>query len=154
MPHFVVSRRYLKDPGFPLRDPRRFAEGLMERYAQAISSTGGGTSPASSETALVLSAAAVELLRAHPALSDHVVGLGYGAQLLSRLRQLILVGGGRSGSAGGTGGTGSTAVAPTGGSTEPLGGSVLRLLHQISASPGAAERLSTVPPPDAAVRLP
>ena len=123
----------------------------MERYAQAISSTGGGTSPASSETALVLSAAAVELLRAHPALSDHVVGLGYGAQLLSRLHQLLLVGGGRSG---GTGGTGSTAVAPTGGSTEPLGGSVLRLLHQISASPGAAERLSTVPAPDAAVRLP
>ena len=54
---------YLKDPGFPLRDPKRFAEGLMERY---IGGTMSGTDPV--ETSNALSAAGVELFRTHPLL--------------------------------------------------------------------------------------
>ena len=54
---------YLKDPGFPLRDPKRFAEGLMERY---IGGTISGTDPA--DTSVTLSAAGVELFRTHPSL--------------------------------------------------------------------------------------
>ncbi|KAL0042756.1 hypothetical protein WJX79_009797 [Trebouxia sp. C0005] len=70
---------FLKDPHFPLRNPKAFLEGLLEAYCTEI----GGRQ--NSDRALLLSAATVELLRAHALLADHAVALGYVARLLKLL---------------------------------------------------------------------
>lgn len=54
-------------------------EGLLESYVAFAKST------ANAEAALVLAAAAVELLRAHALLADHAVSLGYTNALLKLL---------------------------------------------------------------------
>lgn len=56
-----------------------FLEGLFEAYCSEV----GGRQ--NSQRALMLSAAAVELLRGHPLLADHAVGLGYVQRLLPLL---------------------------------------------------------------------
>ena len=56
-----------------------FLEGLLEGYCTEL----GGRQH--SERAMMLSAAAVELLRGHPLLADHAVGLGYVERLLKLL---------------------------------------------------------------------
>lgn len=55
-------------------------EGLLEAFCSQA-----GQGEGARETALLLSAAAVELLRGHPLLADHAVGLGYADRLLKLL---------------------------------------------------------------------
>ncbi|GAX72903.1 hypothetical protein CEUSTIGMA_g358.t1 [Chlamydomonas eustigma] len=145
----VYVRLYLKDPGFPLREPRRFAEGLMERYVQTTKKAlqqqqqqQQAHLPGDAE-AVLLSAAAVELLRSHPALCEHVVSLGYGVQLLSTISTLAVA----SLPGDVMAATLGTMTAPTSHTVETYGGSALRLIHQISANSVAAEGLSTAPAP-------
>lgn len=57
-----------------------FLEGLLDAYCTEV-----GGSRQHSDRALMLSAAAVELLRGHPLLADHAVGLGYVERLLKLL---------------------------------------------------------------------
>ena len=57
-----------------------FIEGLMEAYVAATSSRQGDV-----DTALLLAAAAVELLRTHPLLLEHATSLGYVDALLKLL---------------------------------------------------------------------
>ena len=74
----VYVRLFLKNPSFSLRAPKGFLEGLLKTY---LSDVADG-SAASQERALVLSAAAAELLRHHHGLADHAVTLGYVTRLL------------------------------------------------------------------------
>lgn len=76
-------RLFLKDPKFPLRNPKRFLEGLLDQYLSSIAATHHDTQTADPELPLLLSAALVSLLRVHPALADHVGYLGYVPKLLS-----------------------------------------------------------------------
>lgn len=57
-----------------------FLEGLLEAYCTEVGGRKDG------DRALLLSAAAVELLRAHSLLADHAVGLGY----TDRLSKLLV----------------------------------------------------------------
>lgn len=75
-------RLFLKDPKFPLRNPKRFLEGLLDQYLSAIAAT-HYEAPVDPELPLLLSAALVSLLRVHPALADHVGYLGYVPKLVA-----------------------------------------------------------------------
>lgn len=80
----VYVRLFLKDPKFPLRNPKRFLEGLLDQYVSAVAATHGkGTELADPELPLLLSAALVSLLRVHPSLADHVGHLGYIPKLVA-----------------------------------------------------------------------
>ena len=74
-------RLYLKNPAFPLRAPKEFLEGLLKTYLTDIAD--GST--IAHDRAIVLSAAAAELLRHHQGLADHAVTLGYVTRLLKLL---------------------------------------------------------------------
>ncbi|XP_024961047.1 dnaJ homolog subfamily C GRV2 isoform X2 [Cynara cardunculus var. scolymus] len=78
----IYVRLFLKDPKFPLRNPKRFLEGLLDQYLSSIAATHHDIGP-DPELPLLLSAALVSLLRVHPALADHVGYLGYVPKLLS-----------------------------------------------------------------------
>ena len=73
----IYVRLFLKDPKFPLRNPKRFLEGLLDQYVSSVAATHYDTHAADPELPLLLSAALVSLLRVHPALADHVGYLGY-----------------------------------------------------------------------------
>lgn len=73
----------MKDPKFPLRNPKRFLEGLLDQYLSSIAATHYDVQAVDSELPLLLSAALVSLLRVHPALADHVGYLGYVPKLVS-----------------------------------------------------------------------
>lgn len=137
----VYVRLFLKNPKYPIRDPVKFAEALVEKYLQDLATAAADRdgSAAALDRCLLLSAAAVALLQGHGLLADHVAQLGYTGRLLSLLAQRI----------------GKTAPPPAAQqqqqgqqqrqATAPpdeLGGSILRLLHQLSASTGAAEALT------------
>uniref|UniRef100_A0A7N0V2R9 J domain-containing protein n=2 Tax=Kalanchoe fedtschenkoi TaxID=63787 RepID=A0A7N0V2R9_KALFE len=79
----IYVRLFLKDPKFPLRNPKRFLEGLLEQYLSAIAATHYESQSVDPELPLLLSAALVSLLRVHPALADHVGYLGYVPKLVS-----------------------------------------------------------------------
>ncbi|XP_071716803.1 dnaJ homolog subfamily C GRV2 isoform X2 [Rutidosis leptorrhynchoides] len=79
----IYVRLFLKDPKFPLRNPKRFLEGLLDQYLSSIAATHHDTQGSDPELPLLLSAALVSLLRVHPALADHVGYLGYVPKLLS-----------------------------------------------------------------------
>lgn len=79
----IYVRLFLKDPKFPLRNPKRFLEGLLDQYLSSIAATHHNTQGSDPELPLLLSAALVSLLRVHPALADHVGYLGYVPKLLS-----------------------------------------------------------------------
>jgi len=104
----VYVRFFLKNPRYPVRDPKAFCEGLMEAYlsraasaasdasasasaaAEGAGASGGGSTAAdpvasSSSALLLLSAAAVALLQVHPLLADHAAALGYAGRLLALL---------------------------------------------------------------------
>ena len=76
-------RLFLKDPKFPLRNPKRFLEGLLDQYLSSIAATHHDLQASDPELPLLLSAALVSLLRVHPTLADHVGYLGYVPKLLS-----------------------------------------------------------------------
>lgn len=75
----VYVRLFLKDPRFPLRNPKRFVEGLLDTYVREVTAN-------ATDAAVLLSAAAVALLRVHALLADHAVQLGYLSKLLELLR--------------------------------------------------------------------
>ncbi|KAJ8765401.1 hypothetical protein K2173_012098 [Erythroxylum novogranatense] len=79
----IYVRLFLKDPKFPLRNPRKFLEGLLDQYLSSIAATNYDRQAVDPELALLLSAALVSLLRVHPALADHVGYLGYVPKLVS-----------------------------------------------------------------------
>ncbi|GJT32629.1 hypothetical protein Tco_0923048, partial [Tanacetum coccineum] len=79
----IYVRLFLKDPKFPLRNPKRFLEGLLDQYLSSIAATHHNTQGSDPELPLLLSAALVSLLRVHPALADHVGYLGYVPKVLS-----------------------------------------------------------------------
>eukprot|EP00850_Spirogloea_muscicola_P013506 SM000092S24474 [mRNA] locus=s92:75259:82133:- [translate_table: standard] len=80
----VYVRLFLKDPKYPLRNPKRFLEGLLDQYISVMSSTSPSlVDKADMEVPLMLSAALVSLLRVQPVLGDHVAQLGYIPKLLT-----------------------------------------------------------------------
>ncbi|KDO80431.1 hypothetical protein CISIN_1g000052mg [Citrus sinensis] len=79
----IYVRLFLKDPKFPLRNPKRFLEGLLDQYLSSIAATHYDTQAIDPELPLLLSAALVSLLRVHPALADHVGYLGYVPKLVA-----------------------------------------------------------------------
>ncbi|XP_024523013.1 dnaJ homolog subfamily C GRV2 isoform X1 [Selaginella moellendorffii] len=82
----VYVRLFLKDPKFPLRNPKRFLEGLLDQYVAAAAATHArGPQPADAELPLLLSAALVSLLRVQPALADHAGHLGYVPKLVAAM---------------------------------------------------------------------
>nr|DAD44770.1 TPA_asm: hypothetical protein HUJ06_003000 [Nelumbo nucifera] len=81
----IYVRLFLKDPKFPLRNPKRFLEGLLDQYVSSIAATHYDVQAVESELPLLLSAALVSLLRVHPALADHVGYLGYVPKLVAAM---------------------------------------------------------------------
>ncbi|MQM03981.1 hypothetical protein Taro_036766 [Colocasia esculenta] len=81
----IYVRLFLKDPKFPLRNPKRFLEGLLDQYVTSIAATHFDTHAADTELPLLLSAALVSLLRVHPALADHAGYLGYVPKLVAAM---------------------------------------------------------------------
>jgi len=81
----IYVRLFLKDPKFPLRNPKRFLEGLLDQYVSSIAATHYERHAVDSELPLLLSAALVSLLRVHPALADHVGYLGYVPKLVAAM---------------------------------------------------------------------
>lgn len=79
----IYVRLFLKDPKFPLRNPKRFLEGLLDQYLSSIAASHYETQAIDPELPLLLSAALVSLLRVHPALADHVGYLGYVPKLVA-----------------------------------------------------------------------
>ncbi|KAG8372718.1 hypothetical protein BUALT_Bualt12G0095800 [Buddleja alternifolia] len=79
----IYVRLFLKDPKFPLRNPKRFLEGLLDQYLSSIAATHYNGQAVDTELPLLLSAALVSLLRVYPALADHVGYLGYVPKLVS-----------------------------------------------------------------------
>ena len=77
----VYVRLFLKNPSYPLRAPKDFLEGLLKTYLTDIAEA----SPPSHDRAIVLSAAAAELMRYHQGLANHAVTLGYVTRLLKLL---------------------------------------------------------------------
>jgi hypothetical protein len=55
----IYVRLFLKDPKFPLRNPKRFLEGLLDQYLSSIAATHYETQPVDPELPLLLSAALV-----------------------------------------------------------------------------------------------
>ncbi|XP_052134218.1 dnaJ homolog subfamily C GRV2 [Oryza glaberrima] len=81
----IYVRLFLKDPKFPLRNPKRFLEGLLDQYVSSVAATHYEANAVDPELPLLLSAALVSLLRVHPALADHVGYLGYVPKLVSAM---------------------------------------------------------------------
>ncbi|ONM00028.1 DnaJ homolog subfamily C GRV2 [Zea mays] len=81
----IYVRLFLKDPKFPLRNPKRFLEGLLDQYVSSVAATHYEAIATDPELPLLLSAALVSLLRVHPALADHVGYLGYVPKLVAAM---------------------------------------------------------------------
>ncbi|XP_059432671.1 dnaJ homolog subfamily C GRV2 isoform X4 [Corylus avellana] len=144
----IYVRLFLKDPKFPLRNPKRFLEGLLDQYLSSIAATHYETQPVDPELPLLLSAALVSLLRVHPALADHVGYLGYVPKLVAA----VAYEGRRETMASEEVNNGNYADRrdePDDGSTQPsqtpqerVRLSCLRVLHQLAASTTCAEAMA------------
>lgn len=88
----VYVRLFLRNPGFPLREPKVFLEGLLKVYLAEVAEG----SAAARDRALLVAAAAVELLRNHTGLVEHAVTLGYVDRLLKLLSARLASTGGIS----------------------------------------------------------
>ncbi|PSS20887.1 DnaJ subfamily C like [Actinidia chinensis var. chinensis] len=144
----IYVRLFLKDPKFPLRNPKRFMEGLLDQYVSSIAATHYDQA-VDPELPLLLSAALVSLLRVHPALADHVGYLGYVPKLVSAVayegrRETMASGEMKNGSY--TSGTYETEDSSTQPSSptpkERVRLSCLRVLHQLAASTTCAEAMA------------
>lgn len=139
----------MKDPKFPLRNPKRFLEGLLDQYLSSIAATHYDQA-VDPELPLLLSAALVSLLRVHPALADHVGYLGYVPKLVSAVayegrRETMASGEMKNGSY--TDGTFETedysSTQPSSPTPQELVRlSCLRVLHQLAASTTCAEAMA------------
>lgn len=106
----VYVQLYLRNPQYPLRDPKTFFEGLLQALL-----TGG----VDDDTTLTLGSAATALCNAHPLLAQHAVGLGYVDKLVRLLSSKVPAG-----------------AAPS--PVDSTGGAALRLLHALAVSPAVA----------------
>jgi len=168
----VYVKLFLKDPQYPLRNPRGFLEGLLDRYISVVQSstpganlgspvkihprsTGESTTSAGDgqqqeeeedahDMAVLLSAAAVALLQYHPSLADHAVSLGYVDKCISLLagRAPKLPPGGLLAID-----VSNNDGGDVGGMADDVTGSILRLLHRFAAATTAAEALARSTPP-------
>lgn len=144
----IYVRLFLKDPKFPLRNPKRFLEGLLDQYLSSIAATHYETQPFDPELPLLLSAALVSLLRVHPALADHVGYLGYVPKLVAAVayegrRETMSseeVSNGNYANRGDEPDDGSTQPSQT--PQERVRLSCLRVLHQLAASTTCAEAMA------------
>ncbi|KAE9602255.1 putative DnaJ domain-containing protein [Lupinus albus] len=144
----IYVRLFLKDPKFPLRNPKRFLEGLLDQYMSSIAATHYEAQAVDPELPLLLSAALVSLLRVHPALADHVGYLGYVPKLVAA----VAYEGRRETMSSGEVNSGEHAdkkYDPVNGSTEQTQTpqervrlSCLRVLHQLAASTTCAEAMA------------
>ncbi|GIM04041.1 hypothetical protein Vretimale_8678, partial [Volvox reticuliferus] len=155
-------RLFLKNPKHPLRNPAKFAEGLLERYLSELASANRD-----SDLLVLLAAALVALLRSHSLLAEQLCRGGYVSKLLAQLGALTrhlqpsqpqllssTVGptssaaDGTTPSAAGTGALSSPPLpqAAAAGLAEACG-SALRILHQLCDSPSVAEAFATASPP-------
>ncbi|KAG7023563.1 DnaJ-like subfamily C GRV2, partial [Cucurbita argyrosperma subsp. argyrosperma] len=144
----IYVRLFLKDPKFPLRNPKRFLEGLLDQYLSSIAATHYDTQAFNPELPLLLSAALVSLLRVHPALADHVGYLGYVPKLVAAVayearRETM------SSDEANNGNYEERAHEPSDGSEQPAQTpqervrlSCLRILHQLAASTTCAEAMA------------
>lgn len=135
----IYVRLFLKDPKFPLRNPKRFLEGLLDQYLTSISASHYDGQAVDTELPLLLSAALVSLLRVYPALADHVGYLGYVPKLLSAVAH----GASRETMASETYATGddsSQQMSQT--PQEKIRLSCLRVLHQLAGSTTCAEAMA------------
>ncbi|KAG6548512.1 hypothetical protein Mapa_010000 [Marchantia paleacea] len=146
----VYVRLFLKDPKFPLRNPKRFLEGLLDQYVAAAAATHGkGAQPVDPELPLLLSAALVSLLRVQPMLADHVGHLGYVPKLVAAManegrREVMSSGGmvvaGEDAPFDSDEGEETTGIQTL---QERVRLSCLRVLHQLAASTTCAEAMAT-----------
>lgn len=82
----IYVRLFLKDLKFPLRNPKRFLEGLLDQYVSSVAAAHYDMQVfVDPKLPLLLSAALVSLLRVHPALADHVGFLGYVPKLVAAM---------------------------------------------------------------------
>ena len=146
----VYVRLFLKDPKFPLTNPKRFLEGLLDQYASAVAATHvKGNGLVDPELALLLSAALVSLLRVHPSLADHVAHLGYIPKLVASTANESKRENMSSGEAVARECSEDLLPSEVGGmstnqtSQERVRLSCLRVLHQLAASTACAEAMAT-----------
>ncbi|XP_052199960.1 dnaJ homolog subfamily C GRV2 [Diospyros lotus] len=144
----IYVRLFLKDPKFPLRNPKRFLEGLLDQYLSSIAATHFDQA-FDPELPLLLSAALVSLLRVHPALADHVGYLGYVPKLVSAVayearRESMSSGEMKNGGyADGRFETEDSSAQPSSPTPqERVRLSCLRVLHQLAASTTCAEAMA------------
>lgn len=165
----VYVRLFLKDPRYPLRNPRGFLEHLLDAYCSATASTtvsaaasgssgtaggsSGGEPEGAPELVATLAAALVALLRVHPGLGDFAAQLGYAPKLLQALAsdavvQSVPVARGERGAlgmeAGGGGEEGSEERAVQ--ERERVRLCCLMVLHQLALNGPMAEALSNTGP--------
>lgn len=124
----IYIKRYLRQPNFPLRNPKKVSEGMFEAIHTSILSymKENSQSQITSQKVGLLSDAAVALLRSQEKIVEHVISLGYASLLLGCLSTLTVV------------------------ECEPQDGpdlalmveALLRLLHQMSATLAGAEGLA------------
>ncbi len=148
----VYVRLFLKMPGYPLKNPQAFLEGLLERYTKVIlaeATTGLPSSLSTSsldkeksvdvDAAVLLSAAAVAAIHHHPLLAEHGVALGYITKLIRALSTRVPPSSTPSSGSKNEG----VAILPA----DDVSGSALRLLHALASAPSAGEALARSSPP-------
>ncbi|KAL3535786.1 hypothetical protein ACH5RR_004247 [Cinchona calisaya] len=145
----IYVRLFLKDPKFPLRNPKRFLEGLLDQYLSSIGAAHYDDLSVDPELPLLLSAALVSLLRVHPALADHVGYLGYVPKLVSAVayegrREAMASPENRNGNfPGETSEAEDSSMQPTSPTPKERARlSCLRVLHQLAASTICAEAMA------------
>ncbi|KAL8152339.1 hypothetical protein V2J09_010099 [Rumex salicifolius] len=145
----IYVRLFLKDPKFPLRNPKRFLEGLLDQYVSSVAATHYDTQATDPELPLLLSAALVSLLRVHPALADHVGYLGYVPKLVAAMayegrRETMSTGGLKNGGQADSNDDTEDESTETSKQTprERIRLSCLRVLHQLAASTTCAEAMA------------
>ncbi|GMH45130.1 hypothetical protein BSKO_13087 [Bryopsis sp. KO-2023] len=126
----VYVRFFMKDPKTPLRRPKRFLEGLLENYVAELDKDN-----MRSDLVLLLSATTVALLKVHALLTDHAVTLGYVKKLMRGLAC-------RAPSPPPP----SEAGTITFENPDEIGGTILRLIHQLLTSMAAGEALAATHP--------
>jgi DnaJ family protein C protein 13 len=119
----VYVRLFMKQPEFPLRNPKRFLEGLLKEYFKRSLEESQKAGGIDVSMPVLLSAATVSLLRIHKLLSEHAASLGYISSLLKFISKVY-----------------------SNEQASELCGSALRLAHQLSVNVRVAEAMASVKP--------
>jgi len=124
----VYVRLFMKQPEFPLRNPKRFLEGLLKEFFNRSLRETQKAEGIDVTMPVLLSAATVSLLRIHKLLSEHAASLGYVSSLVKFISKV------------------STIEAAS-----EICGSALRLGHQLSVNVTVAESMASAKPEAIAV---